>query len=80
MEYDLVLARLHQAHGYVAVQADPPVPPVRTLDDLPTLRLPDGFTVQGVSDLADGKLRAAVLHTQFAIRRCPLGAQLVGVV
>ena len=29
------------------------------------IRLPDGFTVQGVSNLADGKLRAAVLHSHF---------------
>lgn len=66
MEYDQVLARLHQAHGYVAVQAAPPVPLFeRTLDELPMMRLPDGFTVQGVSNLADGKLRAAVLHSHF---------------
>lgn len=66
MEHDKVLARLHQAHGYVAVQADPPVSLFeRTLDELPTIRLPDGFTVQGVSNLADGQLRAAVLHSHF---------------
>ena len=66
MEHDRVLARLHQAHGYVAVQADPPVPLFeRTLDELPAIRLPAGFTVQGVSNLADGELRAAVLHSHF---------------
>jgi len=66
MEYDTVLARLHQAHGYVAVQPNPPVPLFeRTLDDLPTIRLPEGFTVQVVSTLDDGKLRAAVLHSHF---------------
>lgn len=48
------------------MQADPPVPLFeRTLDALPTLRLPAGFTVQGVSNLADGQLRAAVLHSHF---------------
>lgn len=66
MEYDTVLARLHEAHGYVAVRADPPVPLFeRTLDELPTLRLAEGFTVQGVNNLADGKLRAAILHSHF---------------
>ena len=66
MEYDQVLARLHEAHGYVAVQADPPVPLFeRTLDNLPAIRLPDGFSVQGVSNPEDGKLRAAVLQSAF---------------
>lgn len=66
MEYDTVLARMHQAHGYVAVQPNPPVPLFeRTLDELPTIRLPEGFTVQGVRNVEDGKLRAAVLHSHF---------------
>ena len=66
MEYDTVLAQRHQAHGYVAVQAEPPVPLFeRILDELPTISLPDGFTVQGVNNLDDGKLRATVLQSAF---------------
>lgn len=66
MEHDLVLARLHKERGYVAVQPDPPAPLFeRTLDTLPTIPLPAGFTVQGVNHLADGKLRAAVTHGAF---------------
>lgn len=66
MEYDTVLARLHQAHGFVAVQADPPVPLFeRTLDALPLVNLPAGFTVQGVKNLDDGRLRAWVTHGAF---------------
>jgi mycothiol synthase len=66
MEYDTVLARLHQAHGFVAVQADPAAPLFeRTLDTLPAIQLPDGFTVQGVRNLDDGRLRARVTHGAF---------------
>jgi GNAT superfamily N-acetyltransferase len=63
MEYDTVLARLYQAHGFVAIPCDP-APPLfeRSLDDLPTNALPEGFTVQGVHGLDDGRLRARVLY------------------
>lgn len=66
MEYDTVLARLYQAHGFVAVAADP-APPLfeRTLDEVPALQLPDGFTLQGVRNLDDGRLRASVTHGAF---------------
>jgi mycothiol synthase len=50
----------------VIVQIDPAAPLFeRTLDELPTEKLPDGFTVQGVSNLDDGRLRAAVLQSAF---------------
>jgi GNAT superfamily N-acetyltransferase len=66
MEYDQVLVRLMQERGFVVVQVDPPVPLFeRTLDELPTIPLPDGFTVQGVRTLEHGQLRAAVLHSHF---------------
>jgi mycothiol synthase len=66
MDYDQVLIRLMQARGFVIVQADPPVPLFeRALDHLPTLPLPAGFTVQGVRNLDDGRLRAAVTHGAF---------------
>ncbi len=66
MEYDTVLARLMTARGFVVVQADPPVPLFeRTLDDLPTIPLPEGFSVQGVRTAADGRLRAQVTHAAF---------------
>jgi GNAT superfamily N-acetyltransferase len=67
MAYDQVLVRLMQECGFVMVQAAPPVPLFeRTLDELPTIGLPDGFTVQGVRNLEDGRLRAAVLHSHFS--------------
>ena len=51
MEHDTVLERLMKERGFVAVQADPPVPLFeRTLDDLPTIPLADGFSVQGASN------------------------------
>jgi len=66
MAYDQVLIRLMQERGFEVVPVDPPVPLFeRVLDELPTIPLPAGFTVQGVSNLADGRLRAAVLHSHF---------------
>ncbi len=66
LEYDKVLTRLMQERGFVMVQADPPVPLFeRTLDELPTIRLAEGFAVQAVSNLDDGRLRAAVTHGAF---------------
>lgn len=66
LECDKVLVRLMQERGFVMVQADPLVPLFeRTLDELPTIRLAEGFTVQGVSNLDDGRLRAAVTHGAF---------------
>jgi mycothiol synthase len=66
LAYDTVLARLLQAHGFVLVPADPAAPLFeRTLDELPTMKLPAGFTVQGVHNLHDGRLRARVTHGAF---------------
>lgn len=66
MEYDQVLIHLMKERGFEVVPVDPPVPLFeRTLDVLPTIPLPAGFTVQGVSNLDDGRLRAAVLHSHF---------------
>ncbi len=66
LEYDTVLDRLMQARGFVVTQADPAVPLFeRTLDDLPPITLPDGFTVQGVRNADDGRLRARVTHGAF---------------
>jgi mycothiol synthase len=66
MEHDKVLDRLMKARGFIVVQADP-APPLfeRSLDGLPTIQLPDGFTVQGVRNLDDGELRARVTHGAF---------------
>ncbi len=69
MTYDKVLARLHQERGYV-VEAEVGVPaPLfeRTLDELPAIPLPAGFTVQGVSNSADGRLRAHATHGAFRL-------------
>ncbi len=66
MDYDKVLERLMKAHGFAMLQVDLPAPLFeRTLEELPTGPLPEGFTVQGVSNLEDGRLRAAVLHSAF---------------
>lgn len=66
MEYDKVMLRLMTARGFVEIKVDLP-PPLfeRSLDDLPTIQLPDGFTVQGVRNEDDGRLRAQVLHSAF---------------
>jgi ribosomal protein S18 acetylase RimI-like enzyme len=67
MDYDKVLARQMQARGFEVVPANPAAPLFeRTLDKLPTIPLPAGFTVQGVRNLDDGRLRAAVLHSHFS--------------
>jgi mycothiol synthase len=44
-----------------------PAPPLyeRTLDELPTIPLPDGFTVQGVRNSDDGRLRARVTYGAY---------------
>ncbi len=66
MQYDKVLQRLMKARGFVEIQASPP-PPLfeRVLETLPTIQLPVGFTVQGVKNLDDGRLRAHVTHGAF---------------
>ena len=66
LDYDKVMERLMKTRGFVEIQADP-APPLfeRALDELPAIKLPDGFTVQGVSDLDDGRLRARVTHGAF---------------
>ncbi len=68
MEYDKVLARLMKARGFVvpAVVGLPAPLFERTLDALPAIQLPDGFTVQGVSNPEDGRLRAQVTHGAFS--------------
>ncbi len=45
---DTIMKRLYQARGFVVIPADPPQPLFEwPLDALPTIPLPDGFTVQG---------------------------------
>lgn len=63
---DQVLVRLMQERGFVIEPVDLPAPLFeRLLDDLPTIPLPDGFMVQGVNNLDDGRLRAQVTHGAF---------------
>jgi len=63
---DTVMKRMYESHGFVAIPADPELPLFeRSLDDLPTMPLPDGYTVQGVHNLDDGRLRARVTHGAF---------------
>lgn len=65
-DYDKVMDRLLQAHGFAPIHADPPAPLFeRSMDELPTFSLPAGFTVQGVKNLDDGRLRAMVTHGAF---------------
>jgi len=66
LDYDTVMDRLMQARGFVVIPFDP-APPLfeRTLESLPAISLPDGFTVQGVRNLDDGRLRARVTHDAF---------------
>lgn len=65
-DYDTVMDRLLHAHGFARIHADPPAPLFeRSLDELPTVALPDGFTVQGVHDQDAGRQRAQVTHAAF---------------
>ena len=66
MAFDTVLVRLMQERGFAIVPVELPAPLfARALDDLPTIPLPAGFTVQGVNNGDDGRLRAAVTHGAF---------------
>lgn len=66
MAYDEVLTCLMRERGFVVEEVDPPVPLFeRTLEELPSLRLPQGFTVQGVCKPDDGRLRAWVTYGAF---------------
>ena len=72
MDYDKVMERLLTARGFVFVQTGLPAPLFeRTLDELPTIPLPDGFTVHAVNNLDDGRLR---------VRRptVPSGPRMIG--
>jgi len=66
LDFDTVMHRLMQARGFVEMRADPAAPLFeRTLDELPTVKLPDGYTVQGVRTADDGRQRAWVTHGAF---------------
>lgn len=66
LDYDRVLIRLMRARGFVETPMDP-APPLfeRSLDELPLVPLPTGFTVQRVRNLEDCARRAAVTHSAF---------------
>jgi GNAT superfamily N-acetyltransferase len=66
LDYDTVMDRLMKARGFVVIPADP-APPLfeRSLEELPAIQLLDGYTVQGVSNLDDGRLRAQATHGAF---------------
>ena len=67
LEHDQVMGRLMQAHGFEMMPVIGLPAPLfeRTLDDLPPIKLPDGFTVQGVGNLEEGRVRARVTHGAF---------------
>jgi ribosomal protein S18 acetylase RimI-like enzyme len=66
MEYDTVLIGMMKARGFEVIEVDVP-PPLfgRTLEELPTIQAPDGFTIQGVKNPEDGRLRAWVAYGAF---------------
>jgi GNAT superfamily N-acetyltransferase len=65
LDYDTVLERLLLARGFVVLD-DLPLPLFeRTLDNLPDVRLPSGFSVRGVQDREDGRRRAQVTYAAF---------------
>lgn len=66
MDHDRVLIDLMQARGFTITSVNPP-PPLfeRGLDTLPEVRLPAGYTVQGVHSLEAGRQRAVVTHSAF---------------
>jgi mycothiol synthase len=66
LDHDRAMDRLLQANGFARLPCDP-APPLfeRSLAELPAVRLPDGYTVQGVQNLEDGQQRAAVSHGAF---------------
>ena len=68
MAYDKILIRMMQARGFVEPATDGLPAPLfeRTLDELPAIQLPEGFSVQGVSTLNEGRLRAHVTHGTFS--------------
>lgn len=67
LDYDTVMDRLMKAHGFEVIPVVGLPAPLfeRSLDDLPPVKLPDGFTVQGVHDMDDGRRRAWVTHGAF---------------
>jgi mycothiol synthase len=66
MDYDKVLDRLMRAQGFVVTQADPAPPLFEVrLDELPVIKLAEGFTVQGVENIDGGRLRAGVTYRAF---------------
>lgn len=66
LDYDVVMDGLLKAHGFVP-SAGPPGPLfARSLEgELPPVELPEGFTVQGVHGMEDGRRYASVTHGAF---------------
>ncbi len=69
MDYDQVLDRLMKARGFVADPASP-APPLfeRSLDVLPDVLLPTGFSVHNVESIDAGRQRADVAYNAFQYR------------
>ena len=69
MTYDKLLERLMKERGFVVEEVDPPVPLFEcALDELPAIQLPDGFTVQEVKNLDNGRQWAAVTYGAFGYK------------
>ena len=67
LDLDTVMDRLMKARGFEVMPVVGLPAPLfeRSLDDLPPVKLPDGFTVQSVHNRDDGRLRASVTHGAF---------------
>jgi mycothiol synthase len=66
MEYDTVMDGLLKAHGFVPLDGTPGPLFGRSLEgELPPVVLPEGYTVQGVQSVGDGRLYAAVSRGAF---------------
>lgn len=66
MDDDTVLVQLLTARGFRTRHDGVPAPLFeRTLDRLPMIRLPDGFTMHEVRTPDEGRLRAQVTHAAF---------------
>jgi mycothiol synthase len=66
LNYDTVMDGLLKAHGFVPLDGTPGPLFGRSLEgELPPVEMPEGYTVQGVHSVEDGRLFAAITHGAF---------------
>ena len=66
-EFDTALIALMKSRGFVKLTGLPGPLFERPLASLPDIPVPHGFTVHGVRNLDDGRLRASVTHRAFRV-------------